>query len=172
MDIINIIDRLETLIETSKAVPMSGNVRIDKTKALELVDQLRLAVPQEIKSAEEVLSSKDYIISQAHAEARHTKSKAEDDYRQRVDQNEIIALAESRAEDTLKEAEQRAARVLESSEAEATNRRTEADAYALRSLRALEKELASITGSVRKGIDVLSGHASANLNGSYSAAAD
>ncbi len=170
MDIINIIDRLETLIETSKAVPMSGNVRIDKTKALELVDQLRLAVPQEIKSAEEVLSSKDYIISQAHAEARHTKSKAEDDYRQRVDQNEIIALAESRAEDTLKEAEQRAARVLESSEAEATNRRTEADAYALRSLRALEKELASITGSVRKGIDVLSGHASANLNGSYSAA--
>ena len=172
MDITNIIDRLETLIETSKAVPMSGNVRIDKTKALELVDQLRLAVPQEIKSAEEVLSSKDYIISQAHAEARHTKSKAEDDYRQRVDQNEIIALAESRAEDTLKEAEQRAARVLESSEAEATNRRTEADAYALRSLRALEKELASITGSVRKGIDVLSGHASANLNGSYSAAAD
>ena len=172
MDITNIIDRLETLIETSKAVPMSGNVRIDKTKALELVDQLRLAVPQEIKSAEEVLSSKDYIISQAHAEARHTKSKAEDDYRQRVDQNEIIALAESRAEDTLKEAEQHAARVLESSEAEATNRRTEADAYALRSLRALEKELASITGSVRKGIDVLSGHASTNLNGSYSAAAD
>ena len=170
MDIINIIDRLETLIETSKPVPMSGNVRIDKTKAMELVDQLRLAVPQEIKSAEEVLSSKDYIISQAHAEARHTKSKAEDDYRQRVDQNEIIALAESRAEETLKEAEQRAARVLESSEAEATSRRTEADAYALRSLRALEKELSDISGSVRKGIEVLSGHASANLNGSYSTA--
>lgn len=169
MDIINIIDRMETLVETSKAVPISGNVMIDKDKVMELVDQLRLAVPQEIKSAEEVLSSKDYIISQAQVEARHTKSKAEDEFRQRLDQSELIALAENRAEETLKEAEQRAAHVLQSSEAEAMSRRTEADAYALRSLRALEKELSAITGSVRKGIDVLSGHASANLNGSYSA---
>ncbi len=134
---------------------MSGNVLIDKNKAMELVDQLRLAIPQEVRSAEEVLSSKDHIINQAQAEARHTKSKAEDDYRQRLDQSELVMLAESRADETLKDAEERAARVLQHSESEALSRRTDADAYALRSLRALERELSVLSGSVRKGIDVL-----------------
>ena len=170
IDIINIIDRMETLIETSKSVPVSGNVLIDKNKAMELVDQMRLAVPQEIRSAEEVLSSKDHIINQAQAEARHTKSKAEDEFRQRLEQSELVALAENRAEATLKDAEERANRVLEISESEALTRRTEADAYALRSLRALERELAVLSGSVRKGIDVLASQATVGLSASYSEA--
>ena len=46
----------------------------------------------------------------------------------------------------MKDAEQRAVRVLEQSEAEAQSRRTDADAYALRSLRTLEKELSHPVG--------------------------
>jgi hypothetical protein len=156
MDIINIIDRLETLIETSKAVPVSGNMLIDKKKAMELVDQLRLAIPQEVRAAEEVLSQKDHIINQAQVDARRTKAKADEEYRERLDQNELVALAEARAEKITKDSEQRAARMLQQSEAEARSRTAEADAYALRSLRSLEQELTSITGSVRKGIDLLS----------------
>ena len=167
IDIINIIDRMETLIETSKSVPVSGNVLIDKNKAMELVDQLRLAIPQEVRSAEEVLSNKDHIINQAQADARHTKSKAEDEFRQRLEHSELVALAEGRAEVTLKEAEERAARILDHSEAEARTRRTEADAYALRSLRALERELAVLSGSVRKGIDVLASQATVGMSVSY-----
>ena len=167
IDIINIIDRIETLIETSKSVPVSGNVLVDKTKAMELVDQLRLAIPQEVRSAEEVLSSKDHIINQAQADARHTKSKAEDEFRQRLDQNELVALAETRAEETMKDAEQRSARILEHSEAEARSRRTDADTYALRSLRALERELAVLSGSVRKGIDVLASQATVGLGADF-----
>lgn len=132
------------------------------------MDQLRLAVPQEVRSAEEVLSNKDHIINQAQAEARHTKSKAEDEFRQRLEQSELVTLAESRAEETLKDAEERASRVLDQSEAEARTRRTEADAYALRSLRALERELATLSGSVRKGIDVLANQAANGLASSYS----
>ena len=167
IDIINIIDRMETLIETSKSVPVSGNVLIDKNKAMELVDQLRLAIPQEVRSAEEVLSNKDHIINQAQTDARHTKSKAEDEFRQRLEHSELVALAEGRAEVTLNEAEERAARILDHSEAEARTRRTEADAYALRSLRALERELAVLSGSVRKGIDVLASQATVGMSVSY-----
>ena len=167
IDIINIIDRMETLIETSKSVPVSGSVLIDKNKAMELVDQLRLAIPQEVRSAEEVLSNKDHIINQAQADARHTKSKAEDEFRQRLEQSELVALAESRAEETLRDADERAARVLERSEDEARTRQTEADAYALRSLRALERELAVLSGSVRKGIDVLASQATVGLSASF-----
>ena len=158
---------METLSETMKAVPVSGNILIDRKKAMELVDQMRLAIPQEVRSAEEVLSQKDQIINQAQADARRTKSKAEEDYRERLDQSELVAVAEHRAEETIKDAEQRAGQMLMRSEDEARNKRTDADAYALRSLRNLEKELSALTGSVRKGIDVLAGQAVAGLNGHY-----
>ena len=147
---------------------MSGNVLIDRKKAMELVDQLRLAIPQEVRSAEEVISQKDQIINQAQVDARRTKSKAEEDYRERLDQSELVAVAERRAEETLKEAEQKAGQMLMRCEDEARNKCTDADAYALRSLRNLEKELTALTGSVRKGIEVIAGQAVAGLNGRYS----
>ena len=168
IDIINIIDRLETLVETSKAVPVSGNILIDKKKATELVDQLRLAIPQEVRSAEEVLSQKDHIINQAQVDARRTKSQAEDEFRQRLDQSELVALAETRAEETLRDAEQRANRIIQQTEAESKSRRAEADAYALRSLRGLEKELNAITGSVRKGIELLASQVVVSMTNGYS----
>ena len=164
IDIINIIDRLETLVETSKSVPVSGNVLIDKKKVMELVDQMRLTIPEEIRSAEDVLSQKDQILNIAQNDARRTKSMAESELRERLDQSEVVTQAETRATDTIREAEERITRMLQQAESEALSRKTEADAYALRSLRAMETELGKLTGSVRKGIEVLAVQASTNLN--------
>lgn len=163
IDIINVIDRLETLITTSKTVPVSGNIILDKKKAMELVDQMRLSIPQEVKAAEEVLAQKDQIVNQAMVEARRTKSNAEQEYHQRIDQNDLVLSAEARAQETLRDAEQRATRMLTQSEAESSSRRSDADAYALRSLRTLEQEITAIAGSIRKGIDLLAGQTTSRL---------
>jgi cell division septum initiation protein DivIVA len=165
MDIVNIIDRLETLINTSKTMPMTSNIMVEKKKIMELVDQLRLTIPQEVKAAEEILNRKDSIINQAIADARHTKARAEEEFRERLDKSEILTHAQKRAEDILGDAEHRATRMLQQAEAEAHSRRTEADAFALQSLRALERELNTLSGSVRKGIDLLAGSAAINNNG-------
>ena len=158
---------METLLDTSKAVPVSGNVLIDKKKIMELVDQLRLAIPQEVKAAAEVLSQKDHIINQANLDARRTKAQAEDDYRERLDQNEITELAQKRAEETLSEAEERANRIIKQTETDAKSRLVDADAYALRSLRALERQLNNITESVRKGIAMLAEETVVGANGHH-----
>ena len=146
---------METLVNTSKVMPVTGSLLMDKKKVLELVDQLRLQVPEEIRSAGEVLTQKDQIISQAMIEARRSKTKAEDEFKEKLGQNEL----RKRAEDMLLEAENRAARMIEQAEAECNTKRTEADAYALRALRAFERELNSLNNSVRKGIDMLAGNA-------------
>ena len=88
------VDRLETLISTSKNMPMGGAVLVDRKKIMELVDQLRLGIPQEMKSAEEVLAQKDEIISNATLDARRAKVKAEDQLRDMLSQNEIHRKAE------------------------------------------------------------------------------
>ena len=163
MDIVNIIDRLESLMNTSKAVPVSGNIIVDKQRVMELVDQLRLTVPQEVRAAEELLANKDDIYNQATMEARRTRVQADDEYRERMNQHEIVLKAQTRADATLQEAEQRAAKLLRQSEESARTRRAEADAYALRSLRSLEQEINVISGSVRKGIDYLAGQSDGNM---------
>ncbi len=146
---------METLIATSKGMPMGGAILVDKKKIMELLDQLRLGIPQEVKAAEEVLAQKDQIINNATLDARRAKVKAEDDFREKLSQNEI----HKKAEEALREAEARASRIIEQAEAESQARRTEADAYALRCLRAFERELNTLNGSVRKGIDLLAGNA-------------
>lgn len=136
-------------------MPITGALLMDKPKLLELVDQMRLGIPQEVKAAEEMLSQKDQIMNNALADARRARTKSEDEFREKLTQSEF----QRRADQLVVEAEQKAARILQQAEAEAQSRRTEADAYALRSLRALEQEVNSIGGSVRKGIDMLAGNA-------------
>ena len=137
---------------------------MDRKKIIELVDQLRLTIPEEIRSAEDVLAQKDQILNTAATDARRTKSMAEDELRDRLNSNEVVAQAETRAADTIRDAEERITRMLQQSEAEALSRKTEADAYALRSLRTMEIELSKLAGSVRKGIEVLAEQASSSLN--------
>ena len=158
---------METLIDTSKPSRINGHVLVERTKAMELVDQLRLAVPKEVRAAEEVLAQKDHIMNMAHTDARRTKSVAEDEYRERLNNHELTTQAEQRAMTILRDAEERSRRMVEQAEAQAQACRSEADAYALRSLRTLEQEVSSINSVVRRGIDVLSGPASANLASSY-----
>ena len=125
---------------------------------------MRLTMPEEIRSAEDVLSQKDQILNTAQNDARRTKSMAEDELRERLNSNELVTHAEARAAETVRDAEERITRMLQQSEAEALSRKTEADAYALRSLRAMEVELGKLTGSVRKGIEVLAEQASSHMN--------
>ena len=128
---------------------------VDKARLNELVAQLRMEIPQEIRRAEEMLSRKDDIISSAVSEANHSRQNLEQEFRSRLNDHELSR----KAEDMLRDAEARSRRIIDQAEQEAENRRNQADAYALRTLRELERELSAATGSVRKGIDVLAGSA-------------
>ena len=128
---------------------------VDKAKLYELVAQLRMEIPQEVRRAEEMLSRKDDIISSAVSEANRARHNMEQEFRSRLSDHELGR----KAEEMLRDAEARARRIIDQAEKEADNRRHQADAYALRTLRDLERELASATGSIRKGIDVLAGSA-------------
>ena len=157
---------MEILINNSRVMPITGSLMMDKARLIELVDQLRLGVPQEFRAAEEVLSQKEQIMNVAMADARRAKAKAEDEFSKQLTDSE----QHRRAEEILHDAQERASRILQMAEAEAESRRTEADAYALRTLRSLEREINGISGSVRKGIDMLAGStlasaAMANNNG-------
>ena len=144
MDILHLVDRLEELYNSSKSVPLTKHILVDEERMLELVDQLRLAIPEEIKKADQILNQKDRIIAQAQEEANRLINLAKDKVKQLVEQDAIVIQAQSRAEDIK----------LQSVE-ETKIIKQEADDYAIDSLVKLESEIERIQTQVRNGIRAL-----------------
>ena len=51
MDVLVLIDKLDDLVRNAKQVPLRGEVRVDKEELSDLLDQLRVAFPEELKEA-------------------------------------------------------------------------------------------------------------------------
>ncbi len=144
MDILQLIDRLEELFNESKSIPLTRNVMVDEDRMLDIIDQMRIAIPEEVKKAQQLLGQRDRVLAQAQEEANRTLELA----RQKADQltaKEIV----------VQEAQRRAEMILSQARADAENVRGEADDYVMRSLTQLQAELERISNQVANGIRVV-----------------
>lgn len=144
MDILHLIDRLEELLNQSRPFPFTHNVMIDEDRMLDIIDQMRVAIPEEIKKAQQVLNQRDRILAQAQEEANRTISIAREKQEQMVERDSIVQAAHAKANE-----------ILALAQIERSNSRQEADEYALETLRRLEIELERFLNQVRNGINVL-----------------
>ncbi len=149
------IDRLEALASSGRKVPVARRSLIDADQLLQLVDQLRLAVPKDLQEAREMLQKREQIINQALAEAKRIKATAGSESRAMLEQHELINVAKSRAEQIVEESQSRVQRVLDQANAEAKSCRAGADGYAQEVLYKLEQEVSNVLTTVRRGIEVL-----------------
>ena len=134
---------------------MSRKLFVDSETLLELVDQLRVAVPQNIGEAEEVLRKREDLLNQSLGEARRIRASAENEFRSRVDDTELLKEAQKDAQKIRQEAGLKAQRILEMAESEGVSRRNSADQYAQEQLYSLEEKVAGLLSTVRNGIEVL-----------------
>ena len=75
MDILHLVDRLEEIVNTGKAVPLTRNVIVDTTALMDIIDQMRISIPEEIKKAQQITAQKDRILAQAQEEANKTATR-------------------------------------------------------------------------------------------------
>jgi hypothetical protein len=144
MDILQLIDRLEELFNESKAIPLTRNVMVDEDRMLDIIDQMRIAIPEEVKKAQQLLGQRDRVLAQAQEEANRTLEIA----RQKSDQlvgKDIV----------MQEAQRRADQILTQARAEAEGIRADADDYVVDSLTQLQAELERITNQVNNGIQAV-----------------
>lgn len=141
MDILHLIDRLEELFNESRAIPFTHNVVVDEEKMLDLIDQMRVAIPDEMKTAQQVMAQRDRILAQAQEEASRTLSIAREKGEQLLEKDSLVQSAQSYAE-------QRATDII----AEADQTRRDADHYVIETLSHLELELERYLNQVRNGI--------------------
>ena len=144
MDILHLVDRLEELFNNSRPIPLTRNVIVDEDKFLDIIDQMRISVPEEVKKAQEVFTKKDRVMAQAQEEANRTLQLA----REKAD-----TLVEKEA--LVQDARHRADQILDQARMESENIKAGADQYALDSLMNLEREIGQLLSQVRNGVQVL-----------------
>jgi vacuolar-type H+-ATPase subunit H len=144
MDILHLVDRLEELFNESRPIWFTHSVIVDEDRMLDLIDQMRVSIPEEIKKAQQILVQRDRILAQAQEEANRTLALAREKSEQLVERDSIVQAAQGRAEQIVAQARL---------DGDAT--RHEADEYVLDALNKLEMELDRILNQVRNGINTL-----------------
>lgn len=144
MDILQMIDRLEELLNESRPLPFTHNVIVDEDRMLDLIDQMRVSIPEEVKKAQQVLAQRDRLIAQAQEEADRRVNLARDRSNELIERDQIVQAAYTQAEQIKAQAQ-----------ADGEGIRKDADDYVLETLRALEMEMERAINQVRNGIRTL-----------------
>ncbi len=144
MDIQHLLGRLEAILLEARRVPGTKMKLVDADRCFQLIDQMVLAIPEEIKKAQRIQQEHDRIIGQAKEEGERIKEMASDEANRLADDTAIINIAQNRATAI----EERARR-------EVDRMRSEADNYALDTLHRLREELDHTVSVVSNGIGKL-----------------
>ena len=142
MDIQHLVDRLEDLIDEGRHMPFSKFTLVDEERALEIIDQMRISIPEEIEKAARILAQRDRVLAQANEEAARLLQQARSKGEQMLDQEVTVQAAQNRAANVIEEAHQKAAQIT-----------SEADAYVVQVLGKLEQALQRNLNTVRNGIN-------------------
>ncbi len=137
----HLVDRLEELVMEGRAIPFSRRVVVDEERFLDLVDQMRVSIPDEIKKAKRIQQERERIIAQANEEAGRIVSLAQEGASNLVSDHEIVSAAEARV-----------AVILERAQNEAKQIRKDADDYVIEVLSQLEYQLDGLLTTVRNGL--------------------
>jgi len=144
MDILHLVDRLEELFNESRSVPFTHSVIVDEDKMLDIIDQMRVSIPEEIKKAQQIITQRDRILAQSQEEANRTLALAREKGQQVVEHDAIVKAAQARAEQIVSQAR-----------AECDTTKREADEYVLDTLSRLEMEMDRTLAQIRNGIRAL-----------------
>lgn len=108
MDVLNLIDEVEDIVEAGTSVPFSSKVMVDRGELLEIIKEIRIKLPDEIKQAAWIKDERQRILAEAQKDADTIINEANYKLNELVDDEEIIRVANSRAEEILTRAQNNA----------------------------------------------------------------
>ena len=144
MDILHLVDRLEELFNQSRPLPFTRNVIVDEDRMLDIIDQMRISIPEEVKKAQQVYSQRDRVLAQAQEEAGRKLTIAQEKADQLMEKDFIV-----------QDAQKRANAIIEQAKIEAENIKVGSDQYAMDKLVELERSVQVLMNQIRNGMMIL-----------------
>ncbi|MBR2592821.1 MAG: ATPase [Oscillospiraceae bacterium] len=102
------LDKLDDMLDSAVSLPLGGGRKmIDADKMRDLLDTIRLNLPQEIKDAKAVVSDRNQILADAKAEAEDIITRAENRARQLISEQEVTKAAQQSANEMIAETQRK-----------------------------------------------------------------
>jgi cell division septum initiation protein DivIVA len=139
MDLAARLEQLEELIREAKSMPLSSSVLINREEVLELIAELKEAMPEELKQARWIVKDREELLAKARDEGERIVEQANEEQLRMARKEEIVSRATAEADRVVSEGEERA-RVM----------RSEAEDY-------VDAKLAQFEISIRKIVEASQG---------------
>ena len=148
MDVDQKLEELSVLVEEAKSVPLSASCMVNRAVVLDLIDDIRDALPSSLSDADELLAEREAVVSEGRREADRLIAEAREEQLRMLSQHEVylVAVAESEA-------------LRGETFDEVTRMRRETDDYIDARLATFEITLHKTLSAVERGRDKLRGQA-------------
>jgi F0F1-type ATP synthase membrane subunit b/b' len=140
VDVLVLIDQLEGLIENAKSVPLSNQLRLDRSQIYGLLDEIRATIPDEVKQARWLVKERQEALDEAKREASRILAEASEQAARVSGETEVVRLAERRADELIADARRQGHSLL-----------GEVDELSDASLALLEVNLENFLAAIRRG---------------------
>src|SRR6266850_1701928 len=144
VDIQFLVERLEALIVNGRKVPMTSQVILEQAAILDVIDQLRVAIPEEVRQARRINQESDRVLSKAREEAEQIIGASQEQAAILLQDQSILREAEMRAQDILDKAQAKSAETMSG-----------ADQYAADVLVRLESDLVKSLSIIKRSLEVI-----------------
>lgn len=144
MDIQHLVDRLEDLIDEGRHIWLTKMTMVDEERALEIIDQMRISIPEEVDKANRIINQRERIMAQANEEAARVIDIAKEKAETLIQRDAITQAAQNRAANIIEQARQAADAM-----------RGDAETYVIEVLAEFESHLLKTLNVVRNGITKL-----------------
>jgi len=146
---------LRDIVEHARTMPMSASVLVNREDALQLVDEILAAFPDELRHARWLLKERDDFLAQARREADEILAAARIQVERMVERTEIVREARRVAQRTVDDADAQARRLRLESEDYVDQKLAEFEVVLDRTLQAVHqgRQRLQVTYEVDEGDD-------------------
>jgi len=101
--LLDYLDDIEDLLEKSRGVPLTGKISVEKDKLLDIVNEIRLSLPDDMRIAQRILADHDKILEDAKHRAGNMLEDAKMESKSMTNNHEIFRRASEQAADHMEE---------------------------------------------------------------------
>ncbi len=146
MNVLKLLEELEDIVENCSSIPFVQKVLVDKGEILEIVKEIRINLPDEIKQAQWIKEERQRILAEAQQEADTISEEANKHILSMIEENEITKLANEQAE-----------KIITQAQTNAKEMRLGAKDYVDGLLESVELDLADLINAIKENRNELEG---------------
>ena len=153
--LLDYLDQIEDILDASKSVPFSNKISVEKERIYDVMNEIRLNLPTEIRHAQRIIEDHDKIIAEARTKAAKIVKDAEEEAKVLTNEHEIFRRANEKATDIIEEAKKNAREIRINVKAYADEILEQTESMVKETMENIDEQFRLVNNYLSQTVDVL-----------------